>query len=137
MPPAEVESPSFIPSSEMVNLHNSNGSGGSGPPFLGYAVQRMPVGLAKELKLNSSGSAGMNGSGGNGSGGNGSGGVGGLVNLGGSNELINGSLGSGGSGAQRVGEGGTSQLDMSLNNLFDSIKMKNGPLAHSNEFDLT
>lgn len=26
---------------------------------------------------------------------------------------------------------------MSLNNLFDSLKMKNGPLIHNNRFDLT
>ena len=26
---------------------------------------------------------------------------------------------------------------MSLNNLFDSLKMKNGPLVHQNKFDLT
>lgn len=26
---------------------------------------------------------------------------------------------------------------MSLNNLFDSLKMKNGPLIHQNRFDLT
>lgn len=26
---------------------------------------------------------------------------------------------------------------MSLNNLFDSLKMKNGPLVHHNRFDLT
>ena len=28
-------------------------------------------------------------------------------------------------------------LDMSLNNLFDSLKIKNGPLVHQHSFDLT
>jgi len=28
-------------------------------------------------------------------------------------------------------------LDMSLNNLFDSVKLKNGPLVHQHTFDLT
>jgi hypothetical protein len=28
-------------------------------------------------------------------------------------------------------------LDTSLNNLFDSIKLKNGPLVHQHTFDLT
>ena len=32
---------------------------------------------------------------------------------------------------------GATQLDTSLNNLFDSLKMRNGPLVHQNKFDLT
>ena len=38
----------------------SNGSG-SGEPFQGYAVQRMPVGLAKELVSSSTGSGNSGG----------------------------------------------------------------------------
>ena len=85
----------------------------------------MPVGLAKEL-VSSSGGSGN------------SAGLGALVGSGG---LHTGSLGSKDSGGlfnQKSNEaGGSSQLDMSLNNLFDSLKMKNGPLVHKNQFDLT
>ena len=48
-----------------------------------------------------------------------------------------GSLGTAGSGGPMNIPSGTSQLDMSLNNLFDCLKMKNGPLVHNNNFDLT
>ena len=90
---AVVEGPQFMAPSDMVNLHNSEGSGESGKQFLGYAVQRMPTGLAKELKLNSSGSAG----GENASGGNGSGGVTGIGNLAHMGGMNSGSMGTGGS----------------------------------------
>lgn len=85
----------------------------------------MPQGLAKELVSSSTGSGN-------------SGGLGALV---GSNGINTGSLGSKGSGGPLIQisneAGTTSQLDMSLNNLFDSFKMKNGPLIHANRFDLT
>ena len=77
----------------------------------------MPVGLAKDLVSNSTGSGN-------------SGGISALVGSGGINPN-SGSLGTAGSGGQNqlpVGTVGTSQLDMSLNNLFDCLKMKNGPL---------
>ena len=85
----------------------------------------MPVGLAKDLVSSSTGS--------------GSGGLGALVGTGGIN-ANSGSLGTAGSGGPiqlPTGTYGTTQLDMSLNNLFDSLKMKNGPLVHQNNFDLT
>ena len=124
-----------IPSAkELLNLGQqpksggelSNGSG-SGEPFLGYLVQRMPVGLARELVSSSGGSD------------NNSGGLAALVSSLGINSA---SLGSKDSaepqGIQKLNEAtGPSQLDMSLNNLFDSLKMKNGPLIHHNRFDLT
>lgn len=86
-------------------------------------MQRMPVGLAKELVSSS----------------NGSGNSGGLTALVGSGGVNTASLGSKGSAGlkSKSNEAGTSQLDMSLNNLFDSLKMKNGPLVHHNRFDLT
>ena len=86
-------------------------------------MQRMPVGLAKDLVSSSTGSGN-------------SGGLGALVGSGGIN--VNGSLGTAGSGGPiQLPTGNYSQLDMSLNNLFDSLKMKNGPLVHQNNFDLT
>ena len=70
----------------------SNGSG-SGEPFQGYAVQRMPVGLAKELVSSSTGSGN-------------SGGLGALVGSAGMNSA---SLGSGGPPIYKSNEaGGTS-----------------------------
>ena len=85
----------------------------------------MPQGLAKELVSSSTGSGN-------------SGGLGALVGSAGVNTGSLGSKGSNGPLNQKSNEaGGTSQLDMSLNNLFDSLKMKNGPLVHNNRFDLT
>jgi len=87
----------------------------------------MPVGLAKELVSSSGGSDNYSGK------------LGALV---GSLGINSASLGSKGSeeplGIRKLNEAsGSSQLDMSLNNLFDSLKMKNGPLIHHNRFDLT
>ena len=148
-----MESPSFIPTKNIINIGGSGGLVGSGKtdgitsgerviadlglksgsgtdpgsgsaPFQGYAVQRMPVGLAKDLVSSSTGSGH-------------SGGLGALVGSGGIN-ANSGSLGTAGSGGPiNLPLCGTSQLDMSLNNLFDSLKMKNGPLIHQNNFDLT
>ena len=76
----------LIPNNGVAELSNglSNGSG-SGEPFQGYAVQRMPQGLAKELVSSSTGSGN-------------SGGLGALV---GSALVGTGSLGSkGGSGGK-------------------------------------
>ena len=142
----DVESPSFIPTKNIINIGGSGGLVGSGKtdgkpssgerviadlglksgsgtdpgsgsaPFQGYAVQRMPVGLAKDLVSSSTGSGN-------------SGGLGALVGSGGIN-AHSGSLGTAGSGGPNQLPIGTSQLDMSLNNLFDSLKMKNGPLVH-------
>ena len=148
-----MESPSFIPTKNIIHIGGSGGLVGSGKtddkpssgerviadlglksgsgtdpgsgsaPFQGYAVQRMPVGLAKDLVSSSTGSGN-------------SGGLGALVGSGGIN--VNGSLGTAGSGGPiQLPTGNYSQLDMSLNNLFDSLKMKNGPLVHQNNFDLT
>ena len=78
-------------------------------------MQRMPVGLARDLVSNSTGSGN-------------SGGLGALVGSGGIN-AGSGSMGTAGSGPNQMPMD-RSQLDMSLNNLFDSLKMKNGPLVH-------
>ena len=85
----------------------------------------MPVGLAKELGSSSTGS--------------GNSGHGVLKGSGGLN-ANSGSLGTAGSGSNNQPMGpplNTSQLDMSLNNLFDQLKMINGPLVHNNNFDLS
>ena len=87
----------------------------------------MPVGLAKELVSSSGGSDNYSGQ------------LGALVGSLGINSASLGSKGSEGPlGIRKLNEAsGSSQLDMSLNNLFDSLKMKNGPLIHHNRFDLT
>ena len=85
----------------------------------------MPVGLAKELGTSSTGS--------------GNSGLGPLRGSGGLNPN-SGSMGTAGSGSNNLPTGTqlhTSQLDMSLNNLFDQLKMINGPLIHNNNFDLS
>ena len=88
--------------------------------FLGYAVQRMPVGLAKDLVSSSNGS------------GNSGNGLTALVGLGGPVNTGTVNTGSSNSAGQnsKSNEMGSTQLDTSLNNLFDSLKMRNGPLVH-------
>ena len=85
----------------------------------------MPVGLAKELGSSSTGS--------------GNSGMGALKGSGGLN-ANSGSLGTAGSGSNNQPVGAhqnASQLDMSLNNLFDQLRMVNGPLIHNSNFDLS
>ena len=108
-------------------------------------MQRMPVGLAKELVSSSNGS----GNSGNlialvgSSGGVNTAGAISFIENSKSNTASEGSKeGSAGLKPKSIvsnegGVGTISQLDMSLNNLFDSLKMKNGPLVHQNKFDLT
>jgi hypothetical protein len=101
----------------------------------------MPSGLAKELVMVSSSagsadSAAMSGS------------AGALVNSGPLSGL-NGSQQINSNGITRIAEklskflprdrqaGSMQFLDTSINNLFDSIRMKNGPLVHQHTFDLT
>lgn len=81
----------------------------------------MPVGLAKGLISNSTGSGN-------------SGGLTGLVGSGGVNSGSSNSAGGQNPGSAEMG---ATQLDTSLNNLFDSLKMRNGPLIHQSKFDLT
>ena len=81
----------------------------------------MPVGLAKELVSNSTGS----------------GNSGGLTALVGTAGVNSGSSNSAGGQNPGSAEMGATQLDTSLNNLFDSLKMRNGPLVHQSKFDLT
>lgn len=96
----------------------------------------MPSGLAKELVLVSS------------SQGSGDSGSGGMIN----SAQLSGSTGSQNNNSKGVtilaeklskrlpkaDQGGSLQfLDTSLNNLFDSIRLKNGPLVHQQTFDLT
>ena len=88
----------------------------------------MPVGLARDLVSSSNGS------------GNSGNGLTALVGLGGAvnNGTVNtGSSNSAGQNYYKLNEMGATQLDASLNNLFDSLKMRNGPLVHQNKFDLT
>lgn len=77
----------------------------------------MPVGLAKDLVSSSNGS------------GNSGGGLMALVNAVNTGTVYTGSSNSAGQN-YKSNEMGVTQLDASLNNLFDSLKMRNGPLIH-------
>jgi len=86
-PPFMVPSAQELPIGKQPNSGGELSSGsGSGEPFQGYAVQRMPQGLAKELVSSSTGSGN-------------SGGLGALV---GSVGVNTGSMGSKGSGGALI-----------------------------------